>query len=253
MGGERGDAGFSATSKSGSTSLFNIGWLVAVLEVGAQGKGDKPVMTWRTVVVLVAAAITIEDKRAKDTPDTSQEIVVFLCTILSPRYLISSLSRADPPGSGFNNTNFSLLLCPENPENTANGSGKILESDSAQLRQFERVTIIVSGPYTNVGSNRPPSRPPLAFPMVAPRNWPRCGCPSPKPHPTRLTRADPLATARSARRLSNSRSEAGQSAALGPIRPPRTEVELRRAVPTSSRTEPVLRRALVRCRKPSHR
>jgi len=89
--------------------------------------------------------------------------------------IISSLSRADPPGSGFNNTNFSLLLCPENPENTANGSGKILESDSAQLRQFERVTIIVSGPYTNVGSNRPPSRPPLAFPMVAPRNWPRCG------------------------------------------------------------------------------
>src|SRR5436190_6451646 len=178
MGGERGDAGFSATSKSGSTSLFNIGWLVAVLEVGAHGKGDKPVMTWRTVVVLGAAAITIEDKRAKDTPDTSQEIVVFLCTILSPRYLISSLSRADPPGSGFNNTNFSLLLCPENPENTANGSGKILESDSAQLRQFERVTIIVSGPYTNVGSNRPPSRPPLAFPMVAPRNWPRCGAES---------------------------------------------------------------------------
>src|SRR2546425_5335138 len=87
MGGERGDAGFSATSKSGSTSLFNIGWLVAVLEVGAHGKGDKPVMTWRTVVVLGAAAITIEDKRAKDTPDTSQEIVVFLCTIF-----ISSLS-----------------------------------------------------------------------------------------------------------------------------------------------------------------
>src|SRR5205809_5906741 len=86
MGGERGDAGFSATSKSGSTSLFNIGWLVAVLEVGAHGKGDKPVMTWRTVVVLGAAAITIEDKRAKDTPDTSQEIVVFLCTIVSPRY-----------------------------------------------------------------------------------------------------------------------------------------------------------------------
>src|SRR2546427_11825464 len=92
MGGERGDAGFSATSKSGSTSLFNIGWLVAVLEVGAHGKGDKPVMTWRTVVMLGAAAITIEDKRAKDTPDTSQEIVVFLCTILSPRYLIFSLS-----------------------------------------------------------------------------------------------------------------------------------------------------------------
>src|SRR5207247_9217652 len=89
--------------------------------------------------------------------------------------IISSLSRADPPGSGFNNTNFSLLLCPENPENTANGSGKILESDSAQLRQFERVTIIVSGTYTNVGSNRPPSRPPLAFPLVAPRNRPRCG------------------------------------------------------------------------------
>src|SRR5213594_1361634 len=160
MGGERGDAGFSATSKSGSTSLFNIGWLVAVLEVGANGKGDKPVMTWRTVVVLGAAAITREDKRAKDTPDTSREIVVFLCTILSPRYLISSLSCADPPGSGFNNTNFSLLLCPENPENTANGSGKILESDSAQLRRFERVTIVVSGPYTNVGSNHPPSRVP---------------------------------------------------------------------------------------------
>src|SRR5437879_2864220 len=85
MGGERGDAGFSATSKSGSTSLFNIGWLVAVLEVGAHGKGDKPVMTWRTVVVLGPAAITIEDKRARDTPDTSQEIVVFLCTIVSPR------------------------------------------------------------------------------------------------------------------------------------------------------------------------
>src|SRR5207249_7066789 len=46
--------------------------------------------------------------------------------------------RADPPGSGFSNTNFSLLPCPENPENTANGSGKILESDSAQLRRFER-------------------------------------------------------------------------------------------------------------------
>src|SRR5205807_6915060 len=198
MGGERGDAGFSATSKSGSTSLFNIGWLVAVLEVGAHGKGDKPVMTWRTVVVLGAAAITIEDKRARDTPDTSQEVVVFLCNIVSPRYLSSSLSsptglshanvpsrrrrkvrlippRANPPGSGFTNTNFSLLPCPENPENTANGSGKILESDSAQLRRFERVTIIVSGPYTNVGSNRPPSRPPLAFPTVAPRNWPRCG------------------------------------------------------------------------------
>src|SRR2546428_8027642 len=164
--------------------------------------------------------------------------------------IISSLSRADPPGSGFNNTNFSLLLCPENPENTANGSGKILESDSAQLRQFERVTIIVSGPYTNVGSNRPPSRPPLAFPMVAPRNWP---CPLPKPHPTRLTRADPLATARSARRLSTTPSEAGQAAALGPIRPPRTEVELRRAGPSSARTEPRLRRALVRRRQPSHR
>src|SRR5207249_5210409 len=89
------------------------------------------------------------------------EIVVFLCTIVSPRYLISSLSsptglshanvpsrrrrkvrlippRADPPGSGFSNTNLSLLPCPENPENTANGSGKILESDSAQLRRFER-------------------------------------------------------------------------------------------------------------------
>src|SRR5437016_6710143 len=90
MGGERGDAGFSATSKSGSTSLFNIGWLVAVLEVGAHGKGDKPVMTWRTVVVLGPAAITIEDKRARDTPDTSQEIVVFLYIIVSPRYLISS-------------------------------------------------------------------------------------------------------------------------------------------------------------------
>src|SRR5207302_3527917 len=90
MGGERGDAGFSATSKSGSTSLFNIGWLVAVLEVGAHGKGDKPVMTWR--VVLGPAAISIEDKRARDTPDTSQEIVVFLCNIVSPRYLISSLS-----------------------------------------------------------------------------------------------------------------------------------------------------------------
>src|SRR5438034_9645713 len=88
MGGERGDAGFSATSKSGSTSLFNIGWLVAVLEVGAHGKGDKPVMTWRTVVG--PAAITIEDKRARDTPDTSQEIVVFLCIIVSPRYLIST-------------------------------------------------------------------------------------------------------------------------------------------------------------------
>src|SRR6266513_6066570 len=156
MGGERGDAGFSATSKSGSTSLFNIGWLEAVLEVGANGKGDKPVMTWRTVVVLGAAAITIEDKRARDTPATSQEIVVFLCNIISPRYLISSLSsptglshanvpsrrrrkvrlippRANPPGSGFSNTNFSLLPCPENPENTANGSGKILESDSARL------------------------------------------------------------------------------------------------------------------------
>src|SRR5947208_15383383 len=83
MGGERGDAGFSATSKSGSTSLFNIGWLVAVLEVGAHGKGDTPVMTWRTVVVLGAAAITIEDKRARDTPDTSREVVVFLCTIVS--------------------------------------------------------------------------------------------------------------------------------------------------------------------------
>jgi len=68
--------------------------------------------------------------------------------------------RADPPGSGFSNTNFSLLPCPENPENTANGSGKILESDSAQLRRFERVTIVVSGPYTNVGSNHPPSRVP---------------------------------------------------------------------------------------------
>src|SRR5437762_1006733 len=81
MGGERGDAGFSATSKSGSTSLFNTGWLLAVLEVGAHGKGDKPVMTWRTVVVLGPAAITIEDKRARDTPDTSQEIVVILCNI----------------------------------------------------------------------------------------------------------------------------------------------------------------------------
>src|SRR5437879_10838398 len=90
MGGERGDAGFSATSKSGSTSLFNIGWLVAVLEVGAHGKGDKPVMTWRTVVVLGGAAITIEDKRARDTPDTSQEIVVFLCIIVSPRPLLST-------------------------------------------------------------------------------------------------------------------------------------------------------------------
>src|SRR2546427_11289396 len=175
MGGEGGAAGFSVKSKSGWTSLLNIGWLVALLGVGGHGKGDKPVMTWRTVVVWVAAAITIEDKRAKDTPDTSQEIVVFLCTILSPRYLIFSLSRADPPGSGFNNTNFSLLLCRENPENTANGSGKILDSDSALLLLFDRVTIIVSGPYTNVGSNRPPSRPPLAFPMVAPRNWPRCG------------------------------------------------------------------------------
>src|SRR5437588_1030802 len=68
--------------------------------------------------------------------------------------------RADPPGSGFSNTNFSLLPCPENPGNTANGSGKILESDSAQLRRFERVTIVVSGPYTNVGSNHPPSRVP---------------------------------------------------------------------------------------------
>src|SRR3989442_206544 len=164
MGGERGDAGFSATSKSGSTSLLNIGWLVAVLEVGAQGKGDKPVMTWRTVVVLVAAAITIEDKRAKDTPDTSQEIVVFLCTILSPCYLISSLSRADPPGSGFNNTNFSLLLCPENPENTANGSGKILESDSAQLRQFERVTIIVSGPLHERRLESPSEPAPVGVP-----------------------------------------------------------------------------------------
>src|SRR5207244_12817566 len=155
MGGERGDAGFSATSKSGSTSLFNIGWLVAVLEVGAHGKGDKPVMTWRTVVVLGAAAITIADKRAKDTPDTSQEIVVFLCTILSPRYLISSLSRADPPGSGFNNTNFSLLLCPENPENTANGPGKILESESDHIRQFGRVTIMVSSTYRHEGTERP--------------------------------------------------------------------------------------------------
>src|SRR5256886_10227019 len=137
MGGERGDAGFSATSKSGSTSLFNIGWLVAVLEVGAHGKGDNPVMTGRTVVMLGAAAITIEDKRAKDTPDTSQEIVVFLCTILSPRYLISSLSRADPPGSGFNNTNFSLLLCPENPENTANGSGKIRSEEHTSELQSQ--------------------------------------------------------------------------------------------------------------------
>src|SRR5439155_23399239 len=135
----------------------------------------KPLMTWRTYVVLDAPAMTLVDMSANDTPDTNQEIVLFLSTILSPRYLNSSLSSADPPGSGFNNTNLSLLLCPENPENTANGSGKILESDSAQLRQFERVTIIVSGPYTNVGSNRPPSRPPLAFPMVAPRNWPRCG------------------------------------------------------------------------------
>src|SRR5213596_3259001 len=84
MGGERGDAGFSATSKSGSTSLFNIGWLVAVLEVGTHGKGDKPVMTWRTVVVLGASAITIEDKRARDTPDTSQEIVVFARAIRTP-------------------------------------------------------------------------------------------------------------------------------------------------------------------------
>src|SRR5437879_8384221 len=101
MGGERGDAGFSATSKSGSTSLFNIGWLLAVLEVGAHGKGDKPVMTWRTVVVLAPAAITIEDKRARDTPDTSQEIVVILCTIVSPRCLISSLSS--PTGLGHAN------------------------------------------------------------------------------------------------------------------------------------------------------
>src|SRR6266446_1912867 len=93
MGGEREDAGFSATSKSGSTSLFNIGWLVAVLEVGAHGKGDKPVMTWRTVVVLGPAAITIEDKRARDAPDTSQEIVVFLCIIVSPRYLMVNRTR----------------------------------------------------------------------------------------------------------------------------------------------------------------
>src|SRR5438309_1910139 len=97
MGGERGDAGFSATSKSGSTSLFNIGWLVAVLEVGAHGKGDKPVMTWRTVVVLGPAAITIEDKRARDAPDTSQEIVVFLCIIVSPRYLMVNRTRHSYP------------------------------------------------------------------------------------------------------------------------------------------------------------
>src|SRR5947207_4625659 len=83
MGGERGDAGFSATSKSGSTSLFNTGWLLAVLEVGAHGKGDKPVMTWRTVVVLGPAAITIEDKRARDTPDTSQEIARAIPTPIS--------------------------------------------------------------------------------------------------------------------------------------------------------------------------
>src|SRR5437899_12910822 len=107
MGGERGDAGFSATSKSGSTSLFNTGWLVAVLEVGAHGKGDKPVMTWRSVVGLGAAAITIADNRAKDTADTSQEIVVFLCTILSPRYLLSSLSRPHRPDSGANNIRLS--------------------------------------------------------------------------------------------------------------------------------------------------
>src|SRR2546426_12478555 len=41
-------------------------------------------MTWRTVVVLGPAAITIEDKRARDTPDTSQEIVVFARAIPTP-------------------------------------------------------------------------------------------------------------------------------------------------------------------------
>src|SRR5205809_8000725 len=88
--------------------------------------------------------------------------------------------RAHPSGSGFSNTNISLLPCPENPENTANGSGQILESDSAQLRRFERVTIVVSGPYTNVGSNHPPGRVPAhraprvddAFRLRHPRHVP---------------------------------------------------------------------------------
>src|SRR5207302_2394306 len=78
----------------------------------------------------------------------------------APPKSASHPARANPPGRDSATPIFHFFPCPENPENTANGSGKILESDSAQLRRFERVTIVVSGPYTNVGSNHPPSRVP---------------------------------------------------------------------------------------------
>src|SRR6266403_526981 len=170
MGGERGDAGFSATSKSGSTSLFNIGWLVAVLEVGAHGKGDKPVMTCRTVVVLGPAAITIEDKRARDTPDTSQEIVVFLCTIVSPRYLISSLSS--PTGLSHANVPsrrrrkvrlIRVLKIRRTPQ-----TGPVRSSNRTQPSRVPLALLIPPPPCVRRGSGRGPRES-----LDAPENLPK--------------------------------------------------------------------------------